>query len=121
MKVYKITPKFADGMKWEKTKHKGCWYVFAKSMKVAQDFAERHLTRRIERYRGLAKTTLGFAMAAVSNRGNYASEVKTSKAVKAAQAAVHLTKDESNGKFVIRFIDLLNYSALALKGGSAYI
>lgn len=87
VRVYKIVPKFADSMKWEKTKHKGCWYVFAKSIGVVQSYAKKLMTSRIRRYRGLAKGALGFAMAAISTKGNYANDVKSTRATKAAMAA----------------------------------
>lgn len=87
VKVYKIEPVHDQTMSWDKTKHKGCWYIFAKSESVAKQFAIRHMTSRINSYRGLAKTTLGFAMASVSSRGNYAADVKTPKAMTAAKIA----------------------------------
>ena len=87
VKVYKIEPVNDSTMSWDKTKHKGCWYVFAKSEKVARTFAERHMTSRIDSYRGLAKSTLGFAMAAVSTKGEFAAEVKNAKSKAAAAAA----------------------------------
>lgn len=87
MKVYKIEPVNDPNMSWDKTRHRGCWYVFAKSEKVAMTFAERHMTSRMDSYRGLAKSTLGFAMAAVSTKGTFAAEVKTDKSRTAAIAA----------------------------------
>ena len=87
VKVYKIEPVNDPNMSWDKTKHRGCWYVFAKSEKVARAFAERHMSGRIDSYRGLAKSTLGFAMADISTKGTFAAEVKTDKSRTAAMAA----------------------------------
>lgn len=117
VKVYKIEPTNDPNMSWDKTRHKGCWYVFAKSEKVARAFAERHMTSRIDSYRGLAKSTLGFAMAAILNKGTFASEVKTDKSRTAAMAAAQVYKDGGDGTYTIRIVDALNYSALALKSG----
>ena len=119
VKVYKIEPVKDETMSWNKTKHKGCWYVFAKSEKVARAFAERHMTSRILSYRGLARATLGFAMAAISNSGNFAADVKTAKSKAAAAAAAQVYKDVSDDTYTIRIVDALNYSALALKSGTS--
>lgn len=104
-------------MQWNKTKHKGCWYIFAKSEGVAKEFAIRHMSRRINRYKGLAKTTLGFAMAAISTRGVYANDVKSTRALKAAQQSQKVSIQTGNGQMKVTIWDLLNYSALALKSG----
>lgn len=122
VKVYKVEPVNDATMKWDMTKHKGCWYVFAKSEGVAKKFAQLHMDRRVNSYRGLAKTTLGFAMAAVSTRGNFASDVKTAKSLRAAKSAAQVTKQGGvGGTFTITIEDLLRYSALALKSGSAAV
>lgn len=97
VRVYKIEPTNGSNMQWDKTKHKGCWYVFAKSYDVAREYAVRHMSRRIQRYKGLAKTTLGFAMAAISTRGVYANEVKSSRALKAAQQSQKVSIQNGNG------------------------
>lgn len=118
VKVYKIEPVNDQNMLWDKTKHKGCWYIFAKSEGVAKQFAIRHMTSRINSYRGLAKTTLGFAMAAVSTKGKYAADVKTPKALTAAKSAAQVYKSGNIGsEYVITIDDVLRYSALALKSG----
>ena len=121
VKVYKVEPVNDNTMIWNKTKHKGCWYVFAKSRKVVEDFAIKHMTRRISTYRGLAKLTLGFAMAAVSTKNsNYAGNVKSSKAIQAASSAsqVYMGGTIDNSEYVVSITDLLNYSKNALKSGS---
>ena len=90
VKVYKVEPVNDPNMKWDKTKHVGCWYVFAKSQDVVESFAQTHMTRRISTYRGLAKTTLGFAMAAIANNGNFGADAKTAKALRAAKSAAQV-------------------------------
>lgn len=118
VKVYKIEPINDSTMSWEKTKHKGCWYIFAQSEKVARAFAEKHMTRRIKSYRGLARTTLGFAMAAVSTKGTFAADVKSNKSLMAAKAAADVYKNESmSDNYTITVLDILNYSKNALKSG----
>ena len=80
------------------------------------------MTNRINSYRGLAKTTLGFAMAAVSTKGKYAADVKTPKAMTAAKAAAQVYKNGSIGKeYTITIDDVLRYSALALKSGKGAV
>lgn len=118
VKVFKIEPLNDTTMQWNKTKHKGCWYVFARSEGIARQFAKLHMTKRINSYRGLAKTTLGFAMAAVSTRGTFAAEVTTAKSLRAAQAAATVYKGGDIGSnYTITIIDALRYSALAMKSG----
>lgn len=117
VKVYKIEPVNDSTMSWEKSKHKGCWYVFAKSEDVAKRFAIRHMTSRINSYRGLAKTTLGFAMAAISTRGKYGADVKTAKALLAAEKGAQVFSGASTDSFFVVVKDALRYSALALKSG----
>lgn len=90
VKVYKVEPVNDKTMAWNYTKHKGCWYVFAKTQGVAEKFAKTHMTKRISTFRGLAKMTLGFAMAAVSTRGEYANDVSTAKAKIAALNAARV-------------------------------
>lgn len=123
VKVYKVEPINDTTMQWDKTKHKGCWYVFAKSQAVVEDFAVQHMTRRISTYTGLAKLTLGFAMAAVSTQGNFASDVQSAKAIKAASASAQVYKsgDIESGEYIVSILDVLNYSALALKSGSGAV
>lgn len=118
VKVYKIEPVNDPAMSWDRTKHKGCWYIFAKSEGVAKQFAIRHMTNRINSYRGLAKTTLGFAMAAVSTRGTFAADVKSAKAkIAAYNAAQVFHSDGFSGNYSLNVTDLLRYSANALKSG----
>lgn len=121
VRVYKVETVNDKTMIWEKTKHKGCWYVFAKSEKIARKFAEEHMTRRIQTYRGLAKSALGFAMAAVSGRGAFAAEVRTQKSRRAAMSAVKIYKNSGNNTYSITVKDILNYSGLALKSGAGAV
>ena len=122
VKVYKVEPSYDDRMIWNKTKNKGCWYVFAKSIGVVENFAIAHMTRRINSYRGLAKATLGFAMAAISNNGNYASEVTSKKSIVAAANAAQVYHNGSIDEgYTITIDDLLSYSALALKSGKGAV
>ncbi len=119
VKVYRIVPVHGEGMLWDKSKNKGCWYVFAKSEKVARDLAVRLMTRRVGRYRGLAKATLGFAMAAISNNGAAGLNATSARSVKAAKAAakVYEIGGISDGGYKVTISDALDYSGLALRSG----
>ena len=120
VKVYRITPA-SPNMKWEKTKHKKCWYVFARSEGVAKKFAIAHVARRIMSYLGLAKTTLGFAMAAISGNGTYAGEAKSKKSLLAASRAADVRRVEGADNYALVVKDLLDYSVSALKDGNSGI
>ena len=121
--VYRISPTYPQHWKWtharpRPTKHKDCWYVFAQSMDVAIAFAERHVSQHRKIYSGLARMTLGVAMARVSTRQQFA-EPNTSRR---AQAAANIsTKVAASyglaGNLSIRVEDNLNHAKLAIKSG----
>lgn len=122
VKVFKIMPTHGERMLWNKTRNRGCWYVFAKSEKVAKDLAVRLMSRRISSYRGLAKATLGFAMAAVSNNGIVGLNATSAKSIRAAKAAkVVESGGVSDGSYRISITDTLDYSRLALKSGTGAV
>ena len=123
VKVFKIMPTHGERMLWNKTRNRGCWYVFAKSEKVAKDLASRLMTRRINSYRGLAKATLGFAMAAVSNNGSIGLNATSAKSIRAAKMAAKVVESGgvSDGSYRISITDALDYSALALKSGAGAV
>ena len=123
VRVYKIVPTHGERMLWNRSKNKGCWYVFAKSEKVARDLAARLMTRRIGSYRGLAKATLGFAMAAVSNGGSIGLNATSAKSIKAAKMAakVYESGGISDGSYRVSITDALDYSRLALKSGAGAV
>ena len=117
VRVYRVTPAFPDRMTWEKNKHKGCWYVFAQSEDVARNFGLRAVTRRIAKYRGLAHTALGFAMAKTSTRQQFTAKSTSAKAQAAANAATNVVEVSGDGTWVISVTDALDYAGLALKSG----
>lgn len=117
--VYKIEPVNDKTMQWNKTKHHGYWYVFAKSEGIAQKFAKEHMSKRIQSYRGLAKTALGFAMAAVSTHGEFAGSVRSAKAKRAAKQAAQVMKAQGVDSYSVTVNDMLRYSKTALKSGPA--
>jgi len=123
VRVYRIVPTHGENMLWDKSRNRGCWYVFAKSEKVARDLAIRLMTRRIGSYRGLAKATLGFAMAAVSNNGSIGLNATSAKSIKAAKAAAKVYESGGipDGSYRVTIADALDYSALALKGGAGAV
>lgn len=117
VKVYKIEPVNQERMAWNKSLHKGCWYVFAKSEKVADKFAKTHMTMRIKAFRGLAKTALGYAMAGVSAAGNITGDVSSTKALKSAQEAAKVITNNANDTYSVTVIDAITYASLALRSG----
>ena len=123
VKVYRIMPTHGERMLWNKTRNRGCWYVFAKSEKVAKDLAVRLMTRRINSYRGLAKATLGFAMAAVSNNGIIGLNATSAKSIMAAKAAakVYESGGVSDGSYTVTISDALDYSRSALRSGAGAV
>jgi hypothetical protein len=119
IKVYKVVPKFHQhDWQWDKNANKKdkCWYVLARSEKIARDFGKRQVSRYMRRWSGLAKTALGFAMAALSTRGEKADPI-SAKALKAARLNAHVMKGGGNGQWSCLVIDSLNYAKLALKSG----
>lgn len=117
VKVYKIEPVNQERMRWERSLHKGCWYVFAKSEKVADRFAKTHMTRRIQMFRGLAKTALGYAMAGVSDAENITADVTSTKSLKSAQEAAKVITNNGNNTYSVTVIDAISYATLALRSG----
>ena len=119
VKVFKVVPAFhKDDWMWEKNANKAdrCWYVLAKSEKVARDFGKRCVTRYMKRWRGLGKTALGFAMAKLSTRG-VKSDPVSAKAMKAAELNAKVFKGASGASWSCIVVDSLNYAKKALKSG----
>jgi hypothetical protein len=119
VKVYKVVPvHHRDDWRWAKNTNAKdrCWYVLAKSEKVARDFGKRQVSRYMQRWRGLAKTALGFAMAKLSTRG-VKSDPVSAKAMKAAELNAKVFKGGGNGQWSIVVTDSLNYAKKALKSG----
>ena len=119
VKVFKVVPVFhKHDWKWAMNRNAAakCWYVLAKSEKVARDFGKRQVTRYMKRWRGLAKTALGFAMAKLSTRG-VSFDLISAKAMKAAN--LHVRVIEGGNKDSWRYIvsDSLSYAKAALKSG----
>ena len=56
-------------------------------------------------------------MAAISTRGVYANEVKSTRALKAAQQSQKVSIQNADGHMTITIWDLLDYSLKALKSG----
>ena len=117
VKVYKIEPVNGERMKWDRSLHKGCWYVFAKSEKVADRFAKTHMTMRIKAFRGLAKTALGYAMAGVSSAGNITADVSSTRTLRSAQEAAKVITNNGNDTYSVTVIDAISYATLALRSG----
>ena len=119
VKVYRVVPTFhKEDWRWEKNRNAAdkCWYVFAQSEKVARDFGKRQVTRYMKRWRGLAKTALGFAMAKLSTRG-VKSDPVSAKAMKAAELNAKVFKGASGNSWSCIVTDSLNYAKKALKSG----
>jgi hypothetical protein len=125
VKVYRVEPRHQNGMTWEKNRNKAlkCWFVFAQSRKVAEDFAERHLARRLNKWRGLAKNALAFAMAKTSTRQEqeFSLESSSSRAKAAADAAANVVSQMNTGSFSMIITDAVRYAKRALKSGPSGI
>ena len=119
VQVYRVVPTFhKEDWRWEMNRNKAdrCWYVFAQSERVAREFGKRCVTRYIRRWRGLAKTALGFAMAKLSTRG-VKSDPVSAKAMKAAELNAKVLKGGGNGQWSVVVTDSLNYAKKALRSG----
>ena len=120
--VYRVAPTHPQHWKWTRarqpTKHEGCWYVFAQSADVAHEFALRHVARRRKIYSGLARMTLGVAMARISTRQQFAAPNVSRRArAAAANSAKVVTSSGMDGNLTMTVTDNLNYAKLALKSG----
>ena len=107
VKVFKVVPAFhKDDWMWDKNANKAdrCWYVLAKSEKVARDFGKRQVARYMKRWRGLGKTALGFAMAKLSTRG-VKSDPVSAKAMKAAELNAKVFKGASGTSWSCIVVD----------------
>lgn len=119
VKVYRVTPTHgADRMTWAKNRNKGCWYVFAQSRKVAEDLGRRLVQRKMDSWRGLAKTALGYAMKMTSTRQSVNSDAATAKARLAAGQAASVVSHSGDGRWTIAITDSLDYAKSALRSGS---
>jgi len=54
IKVWRITPRHGERMKWEKNRNDGCWYVFAQSEAVARRLAVELMSRVLRKECGMA-------------------------------------------------------------------
>lgn len=119
VRVWRITPAHPDRMTWEKNRNDGCWYVFAQSEKVVRDYAVRVVSRRLNKYRGLAKGALGVAMSRLSTRSAPV-ELHSAKAKRIAEYAAQV-RTTGGDTFTLEIRDNLSYAKLALKGGDSAI
>lgn len=118
VKVYKVTPaRGAERMTWAKNRNKGCWYVFAQSRKVAENLGKRLVQRKMDAWRGLAKTALGYAMLMTSTRQSVKSDAATAKARMAASRAASVVSRSGDGRWTIDITDSLDYAKTALRSG----
>ena len=119
VKVFKVVPHFhKDDWKWDKNRNAKdrCWYVFAQSRKVAVDYGKERMQRYINRWRGLARMALGFAMAKLSTRAVKVDPV-SAKAKTAAEMNAHVSHSADGGMYTTVVIDSLRYARKSLKSG----
>lgn len=123
IRCYKITPAHPKTWKWDENRNgaRRCWYVLARSKKDAINYGKARITRYLRRWRGLAKTALGFAMAKLSTRSEELDDLVSAKARLAAglnaRVAVRSARD-SQSVFVC---DSLRYAKKALKARSGAV
>ena len=95
------------------------YYIIAASEEQARAYAAELRAKRIKRFKGMAKWTIGQAQSQVSQKG-VAAEPVTSAArqigIKELQVAVY-EHGWGEGSVSVSVADTLRYAALALKGG----
>ena len=97
------------------------YYVIAASEAQARAHAAEVRAKRIERYKGMAKWTIGQAQSQVSQKGVAGETVKAAAkqvGLKELQVAVY-EHGWGTGSVEVSVADNLRYAALALKGGPA--
>ena len=95
------------------------YYIIARNLDDAKVYAENRRKRRVERYAGMAKWTIGQAQSQVSQRG-VAAERVTGYAKTVGLRNLHTQVNSSGfsrGEVSIFVHDALKYALLALKGG----
>lgn len=99
------------------------YYLIAASEEQARAYASERRAKRIERFKGMAKWTLGQAQSQIAQKG-VAGETVTAAAkqigLKELQVAVY-EHGWGKGAVNVTVADNLKYAALALKGGPAEI
>ena len=99
------------------------YFLIATSEEQARTFAANRRAKRIERFKGMAKWTIGQAQSQISQKG-VAGETVTAAAkqigIKELQVAVY-EHGWGKGAVTVTVADNLKYAALALKGGPAEI
>ena len=114
-KCYVVQDRRGDSVKANASRY----YLIAMSEDQARAYASKRRAKRIERFKGMAKWTLGQAQSQISQKG-VAGEAVTAAAkqigVKELQVAVY-EYGWGKGKVNVSVSDTLRYAALALKGG----
>lgn len=98
------------------------YFVIAKNLKDAKDYAVKRKRRRLEKFRGMARWTLGRAMYNVSAANGGGLEAVQDSARRVGMANLDVSVDESgwsSGSVTVKVDDRLNYASRALKGGEA--
>ncbi len=113
--VYKISLKnkrvpWKDG----KNKNSRCYYVLARSVKVASDYGVSRVQRMMDKSRGLAKQAWGYAMADLSTRV-VAETTSTRRASSVARGAIKVMATMAGDDFVLTIKNNLTYARSAMK------
>lgn len=100
------------------------YYIIARAEGDAKKFAETKRVKRIKRYRGLAKTTIGLIQSHISQRdvngGQMFDNGGTLRSIAQAVSSVYINQSGYNsGTCSVSVSDSLRYAVNALKGGPA--
>ena len=114
--VYRVTPRHAKSMKWEKNRNKGMWYIAAYSQPVAERFAANHLMRRyLKNTSGLARYALTRAMRALSTKNVAEMNQLSPRSKRVAEINVEVGRYGTEDGYTVLVKDDLAYAAKAFK------
>ena len=119
VRIYRVTPRHANVMKWEKNKHKGCWYVAAYSQNVVEKYAKNQLMRRyMLNTSGLAKFALTKAMTQLSTRNASDANQLSQKSKRVAADNIRVNSFGGD-EWTVEVYDSLAYAARAFSRSDA--
>jgi hypothetical protein len=97
-----------------KNRRDRCYYVMARSAKVASDYGKSRVQRLMNKYRGTAKQAWGYAMAHLSTKP-VASTVSTGKASSVARNAIQVMASTIGDEFVLTIVNNLSHARSAMR------
>lgn len=116
--VFRVKEFYSRKIDKGNSNEKGTYLVVAYSLEHAREYAKKRHERRVKRYAGMAKWTIGQAMKKVSTRNG--ADVRVEAVARRTGLSALTVNKLFRGKyaFAIHLIDDLRYATPAIKGGA---